>query len=163
MERSVDTLLSLQKNIKYFIDDSPLAKENINIQNLILERADSFRTLYPYLNFELSLQDFKIYTNKDAFIRVVNNLLSNACKHNFEHGFVNVYSKDNTIYFENSTTGIKNPDKIFKREYKEGSRGSGLGLDIVYKLTKELNIKVETTINQKSVVFKLILDNVINS
>jgi signal transduction histidine kinase len=163
MERSVDTLLSLQNNIKYFIENSLLNKEHISIYETILQRVDNFKSLYPDLDYNLSIKDFKIYTNKDAFIRIIDNLLSNASKHNIERGYINIYSKESTIYFENSTKGIKNPELIFKREYQEGKRGSGLGLNIVYKLSKELNIKIDTDIENKKVIFILKLENVINS
>jgi len=161
MQRAVETLLSLQNNLKYFINENPLNKEQINIKKVIIEMAEYYKTLHPNLDFSIDLQDYKIITNKDAFIRVIENLLSNACKHNIENGYVKIYTKDSTIYFENSTKGIKNPDLIFKREYKENQRGSGLGLDIVYKLTKELNIKIDTNIKDNVVIFSLDLSRVI--
>jgi signal transduction histidine kinase len=162
MERSVDTLLSLQNNLKYFLDESPLSKEHINIKKILIEKIDSFKILYPKLEFNIDIKDYKIITNRDAFVRIINNLLSNACKHNLEKGYVNIYTKDSIIYFENSTKGIKNPDLIFKREYKEHQRGSGLGLDIVYKLSKELNIEIKSFIKKDRVIFALLLDKVIN-
>jgi len=161
MQRAVETILSLQNNLKYFVNESPLSKEVVDAKKIVVEKVENYKMLYPTLNFSIDLKECKIVTNKDAFVRVVENLLSNACKHNIKRGYVKIYAKDSTIYFENSTKGIKNPDLIFKREYKEHQRGSGLGLDIVYNLTKELNIKVDATIKKESVIFTLNLSRVI--
>lgn len=60
--------------------------------------------------------------------------------------------------------GIKKPRKIFKRFYKETSRGLGIGLHIVKKLSNEMNIGlcVKSQINIGT-TFKLNLTKLIHS
>jgi len=64
--------------------------------------------------------------------------------------------KDNIFSISNSSYGIKNPSKVFDRFYKESKRGLGIGLHIVDKLSKELNIKVDLVLNNQIVVVRLI-------
>ncbi len=51
--------------------------------------------------------------------------------------------EDSTLTIINSSYGIKNPSKVFNRFYKESDRGLGIGLHIVDKLCKELNINTK--------------------
>ena len=85
---------------------------------------------------------YKLYENKDAFSRIIDNLLSNAYKYNKKDGFIKIILKDKLLIIEDSGKGIKNPSKIFDRFYKENDRGIGIGLHIVKKLCDELDIKV---------------------
>jgi len=151
MQNSIDTMLMLQNNLKYFLENSSLQKEIVELKEIINQRVDYFKVQYPKINFYLRLEELKIKTNKDAFIRIIDNLLSNACKYNIENGFIKIYNKNNLIYIENSTTKIKNPSKIFDRYYKENQRGLGIGLDIVKKLSIQLDINIEFEIKNTNI------------
>jgi signal transduction histidine kinase len=83
--------------------------------------------------------------NKDAFIRILDNLLTNAAKYNKKNGSVFVTYKENVLEIEDTGIGIKNPDKVFQRFYKEHERGIGIGLHIVKKLCDELGIRIGLT------------------
>jgi signal transduction histidine kinase len=98
-----------------------------------------------------------IESDKNAFTRIIYNLLSNACKYNTTNGFVSVKLKENILSISNSSYGIKNPDKIFDRFYKESDRGVGIGLHIVKKLCNELGIERELKVEKSIVTIKLIL------
>jgi len=52
------------------------------------------------------------------------------------------------LIIEDSGVGIKEPQKIFDRYYKESQRGIGIGLHIVKKLCDEIgvDIRIETEI-----------------
>ena len=82
----------------------------------------------------------QISANRDAIIRILDNLISNAAKYNKTDGEVRVTVSNETVSIEDTGKGIKNVDKVLQRYYKEQDRGIGLGLHIVNKLCNELNI-----------------------
>ncbi len=162
MESSVATILSLQNNLKAFLDNSLLQQEKFALSPLLQDRISYFQTLYPKLHFVTDIENYKLYTNKDAFIRVIDNLLSNACKYNDEKGRVEVVAKEHMLLIKDNGRGIKNIKKVFNRFYKETERGIGIGLHIVQKLCEELgiHISIESEL-KKGTIVKLNLQKVI--
>ncbi|SHO80698.1 Two-component system histidine kinase DccS [hydrothermal vent metagenome] len=147
---SIDTILLLQNNLKSFLINSPSQNQSINITTLIKKRIEFIKNIYPNITFIYNDLDKLIkYTNEDLLTRIIDNLLSNSAKYNKPYGKVILTITNNSIIIEDSGKGIKDVKKVFQRYYKEQSRGLGLGLHIVEKFTKELDIKlhIESQIN----------------
>jgi signal transduction histidine kinase len=98
---------------------------------------------YPDIRFSLDIQDIKLLANKEALLRIVENILTNAAKYNRVNGSVCIRYAGEKLFIEDSGKGIKNPAKIYDRFYKEQERGLGIGLHIVKKLCDELGIAIE--------------------
>jgi signal transduction histidine kinase len=81
-------------------------------------------------------------TNKDALVRVLDNVLSNAGKYNRANGKVFISIKEGVLSVEDTGKGIQHPSMVFERYYKEQDRGIGIGLHIVKKLCDELHIAI---------------------
>ncbi len=154
MESNVSTILSLQNNLKAFLDHSQLQREEFGLRELIGERVGYFRTLYPKIGFETDLDGRRLYTNKDAFVRIVDNLVDNACKYNTTDGKVRIRTRDRQLLIEDDGAGIRDVKKVFDRFYKETERGIGIGLHIVRKLGDELgiDIRIRSRLNEGTVV-----------
>jgi signal transduction histidine kinase len=81
--------------------------------------------------------------------KIVDNNLSNAIKYSYENSKVIVTLKkdgDTAILgFRDFGIGIRDPDMIFSRYYREDNAkgGFGIGLNIVGKIINEENIKVK--------------------
>lgn len=152
-EEAIKNILSLQTNLHFFLSQSKLQNETIKVDDIIKQRVAYFQTIFPLLEFHTQLDSLTIYTNENAFVRIIDNLLSNAGKYNKEDGFVKVSLQKNILKIEDSGQGIKNPKKIFNRYYKESDIGIGIGLHIVKKLCDELNISLhlETKLGKGSV------------
>lgn len=100
--------------------------------------------LYPRLTFIYDKKhDIIKNTHKELLTRILDNLLSNAAKYNKPHGEVRLTIDHETIIIEDTGKGIKQPKKALQRYYKEQTRGLGLGLHIVQKLTEQLHIMIE--------------------
>jgi signal transduction histidine kinase len=97
---------------------------------------------YPNISFKIDINDITLFSNKEAFTRIVDNLLSNAAKYNKQNGSVDIKLINSKLYIVDTGVGIKEPKKIFNRFYKEQERGIGIGLHIVKKLCEELGIKI---------------------
>ena len=144
IEQSIQTILSLQENLKLFLKNVKSKAEPIDLAKLTAERLDYFRSLYPSLQFELKVKEpLTINAPKDLLLRIIDNILSNACKYNKKRGFVKVTLESNKMIIEDSGKGIKESKKVFDRFYKESDRGIGIGLSIVKKLCDELDIKID--------------------
>lgn len=88
---------------------------------------------------------FKI--DKEDFTRVTNNLISNAIKYTKRNGNINITLQNNILTIEDDGIGIAKEklDKIYERYYRATSTigGFGIGLNIVYSICKNYNIKIE--------------------
>ena len=143
IENAVNTVLHLQTNLRSYLYEHQQQQEIFLLESFIQERVDLLKSSYAHLRFFVDIdQNIKLKTNKDAFIRIIDNLLSNAAKYNKQNGFVKVTCKDKKLSIKDSGKGIANPKKVFERFYKEQERGIGIGLHIVAKLVKELGISI---------------------
>jgi len=154
LENNIQTILSLQNNLQIFLKGIPAQAEVFNLKELLEKRIKYFSILYPDIEYMLSLEKTLLETNKDAVIRIIDNLLSNAGKYNKANGKVSIYLKDKSLYIEDTGKGIKEPSQIFDRYYKEQDRGIGIGLHIVKKLCDELHIsiKVKSKVDKGTVI-----------
>jgi signal transduction histidine kinase len=119
--------------------------EPVEVGTLLQSRISYFEVLYPDVIYTLDAHPLQISVNKDAFVRVVDNLLSNAGKYNKPSGKVHVLVKGTTLIIEDTGKGIASPSKVFDRYYKEQDRGIGIGLHIVKKLCEEMRIGIGLT------------------
>jgi len=142
LENNIQSILSLQNNLLIFIKGIPTQSETFSLKELLQNRVKYFEALYSNVTYEIDMDNTMIETNKDAFTRILDNLLSNAGKYNIENGSVNVVFQGSMLFIRDTGKGIKNPAKAFDRYYKEQDRGIGIGLHIVKKLCDELMIPV---------------------
>jgi len=143
IENSIATILALQNNLVAYLQNQPLQKEDFSLKDTIRERIELIQRLYQGISFHIDIKDKKLFYNKEAFIRIVDNILSNASKYNKQNGHVYVSFIDNVLIIKDEGIGIKNTTKVFERFYKENQRGIGIGLHIVKKLCDELGIKID--------------------
>ncbi len=143
LENNIETILSLQNNLQIFLKGIPTQSESFSLKELAEDRVHYFKILYPDIIYTVSLGKTVLETNKDAFTRILDNLLSNAGKYNIANGQVSITLKDHYLSISDTGKGIKNPSKVFDRYYKEQDRGIGIGLHIVKKLCDELRIPIK--------------------
>ncbi|MDD2357580.1 MAG: HAMP domain-containing sensor histidine kinase [Thiovulaceae bacterium] len=140
---SGQTITGLYKNLEVLYRELPIQQHNVILDLFLRERVQYFQTLYPALVFTLNGEfGLNITINKEIFMRIVDNLLSNACKYNHSKGRVDIYYDARSIKIIDTGFGIKNVNKVFNRFYKETERGLGIGLHIVKTLSKKINIKI---------------------
>ena len=141
MLTSLDIVHALQENLRAFLARRPGGRERFGLRSLLEERIDSLRGLYPSLHFQDEVPaGVTLLCDRDAFARIVENLLSNACKYNREGGRVRIELNDTLLKIRDNGRGMREPDRAFDRYYREGERGLGLGLHIVKKLAGDMRI-----------------------
>ncbi|BDY12599.1 sensor histidine kinase [Hydrogenimonas cancrithermarum] len=147
VEQAVETLLRLQSNLRSYLGGHASQKELFALDQVLEERVRLIEKAFPHLTFDLQTAPMRVAANKDAMIRIVDNLLSNAAKYNKKEGrvVVSLLREASKLVIEDTGIGIEHPDRVFERFYKEHARGVGLGLHIVKKLCDEMGIGVSLT------------------
>ncbi len=148
---SVQTIEMLHHNLDAYIKEQKYRPEKFMPDEVIEKYISFFRTLYDYLQWDVRMEKCELFTDKQAFERIVYNLLSNACKYNTQHGKVTIRVSGTTVSISNSSHGVRNPDRVFERFYKESERGLGIGLHIVDKLCRNLQIDKKFIVKNKNV------------
>ncbi len=150
IEQSVENILALQKHLRSYLHNHKMQQEKFNLKSLLQEQISLVEKNYPDISFNVDIKNTNLLTNKEAFTRIVDNILTNAAKYNKKNGNVNiVYNMDSkTMDIIDTGKGIKDKEQIFDRFYKEQDRGIGIGLHIVKKLCDELRIKISVRSKQ---------------
>ena len=150
IEQSVQNILNLQLHLRSYLHNHALQKESFDLHSIIKEQLHMLEKNYPHIHFSLDISSTNLRTNKEAFTRIINNLITNAAKYNKQNGSVHIVYENKNLKIIDSGKGIQKPKHIFDRFYKEQDRGIGIGLHIVKKLCDELGI----TISVKSALNK---------
>ena len=155
IQNSVANILNLQSNLRSYLDNHSSQKEVFDLRELLEDRVNMLEKSFKDLEFRVEVKEFILNANRDAFIRIIDNLLTNAAKYNKKDGKIILKVENNILYIEDTGKGIKNPSKIFQRFYKEQERGIGIGLHIVKKLCEELgiDIQVESVVGKGSIFY----------
>lgn len=123
--------------------------EKLNLKTVLEEQLEYFKILAmkKRLSVDIKLEDFEYEMNRDDFIRVINNLISNAIKYNNVGGKLKIHFQNGVLQIEDTGIGIeqKKLKDIFKRYYRGTSQegGFGIGLSIVSFICQKYNIKID--------------------
>lgn len=146
---SADTIASLYKNLEIILDHK-LEETDIDFGILLSQKIEDFKLHYPNIYFDFVQKDkSNIRSNEKALSRIIDNILSNACKYtNQKEPKVQIIFENQILYIIDNGKGVQYPSKIFQREYKESQKGHGIGMHIVHKLCDNLDIKISVNSKQ---------------
>jgi len=123
--------------------------EMLDLRKIIMERIDYFETLSRSrqisISYDLDTEQFLM--DRKKFIRVIDNLISNAIKYNRRGGSIRITLHKGKLVVEDTGIGIEEEkipfifDRYLRFNSSEG--GFGVGLSIVKKITDEYKIEIE--------------------
>lgn len=142
IELSAKVISSLYKNLQILKFNKIVKNENVSLVEIIEEKVELLKKLYPRIEFITKMKPLHVRSDKYAMSRIIDNLLTNACKYNKRDGKVNITIKESKVLIEDTGIGIRNTKKVYQRYYKENDRGLGIGMSIVKQLCDELNISI---------------------
>ena len=152
---ATQTIEMLHHNLDAYLREQKQHAEIFSIEEVIHRYVAFFTPMYDYLDWHVNITSLTLSTDKQAFERIVYNLLSNACKYNTSDGKIEISIEDTRLSIRNSSYGVNHPDRVFERFYKESERGLGIGLHIVDKLCKTLQIEKRFILERTDVIVVL--------
>ena len=155
VKKSVETISELHENLTILLQEETFQLEEVNLCKIAQEICQTQEQLYPNIHFTQECSNLSAKLNADATKQILQNIISNACKYNVKNGYVKIYTKKNILCIQNSGPKIVDPEKIFERSYSSDKRSSGIGLDIVNRLARAMNIEVTVESNKESNTFLL--------
>ena len=154
LQKSIDTILELRTNLTILLEKKTFQITTLNVCNIVKDVIELHQPNYPDINFKIECNQFEAQVNQNGLKQILHNLISNACKYNKPNGDVYIYTRNKTLFIEDSGMGIKEPQKIFNRSYS-GQNSTGFGLDIVKRLCEAMNINIDVRSNTKGSCFSL--------
>ncbi|MEA3372992.1 MAG: HAMP domain-containing sensor histidine kinase [Campylobacterota bacterium] len=142
IEEATNEIASLYKNLAILLDESKLICTTQDICPIVRQSVHSYRELYPDLNISLQCEKLETAVHPEAFSQMIGNIISNACKYNRPGGYVTVRRDGKRLIIEDGGIGMKTPEKVFERYYTESLDGHGIGMHIVSRLAKVMNIGI---------------------
>ncbi|QKE27375.1 two-component system sensor histidine kinase, putative CusS [Arcobacter acticola] len=148
---SAKRVSELYKDLTYIFLQNSYDKKSIEIVNLkqiIIDQLEYFQPLAvkKKIDIKLKLEDFEYKIDKDDFIRIFNNLISNAIKYNKISGTIEIKLENKSLEISDSGIGIEQNKlkDVFKRYYRATTEqgGFGIGLSIVNQICNNYNIKI---------------------
>lgn len=123
-----------------------IADKSISFNELIVRKTEEFASLFETKNIKLKLEltdNFVVKINEQLSEILINNLLSNAFRHNLNNGEIHIVLTENEFKIcnfgdQNSLTD----DTIFKRFTKGNSKSYGLGLAIVKNICETNQLEI---------------------
>jgi signal transduction histidine kinase len=139
LSRLNQSLLLLVKIDNNLLHDT----EKLNIKSIILEKIQQFQELIQNKNIELNyaLDEVEVAANKYLTDVLINNLFSNAIKHNKAFGHIKIRLSGDKLIFQNSGETLPLQQATVFTRFNKGrsSEGTGLGLAIMKNICNQHN------------------------
>lgn len=124
------------------------AVEHIELKDKVEEKLQQFREFWEsnQIKVNCNLNLSSINGNLELLDVLLNNLLSNAGRHNIEGGEITILLVQGKLILTNTAkNGSLDTTKLFSRFYKEAQYSShnGLGLSIVKQICDQSDIQIE--------------------
>ena len=147
-------IASLYKNLELMTPSNIQNNEIVVLNELIDDKIVILQKIYPSIIFRQNVTNTTIQSNRNAIDRILDNLLTNACKYNLKNGQVSISMLNNSLTIIDTGIGIKDTKKVFQRYYKENENGLGIGLNIVKQLCDILGIeiKIQSTLKKGTTI-----------
>jgi two-component system OmpR family sensor kinase len=144
------TVSTLYKDLTFLTLEQEKKNEDelLDIRAIIKDRVEYFDVLArsKLITFELQLEDVKIVMDRRKFVRIVDNLISNAIKYNKRNGTIKVILQKGRLIVSDTGMGISEEkipfmfDRYLRFNSSEG--GFGIGLSIVKKILDEYGMTI---------------------
>lgn len=142
--------------------------EVLDLKQKIDQKVRQFSELWQnnQMKVKVDLSEVYLQANPDLVDSLLNNLLSNASRHNTAGGNIFITLDKDKLVVENTAIGGElDRSRIFRRFYKEdpAMHSNGLGLSIIKEICDQTNIRIMYAFNGSGHVFTLELPSLLNN
>ncbi|MGM0622869.1 MAG: sensor histidine kinase [Campylobacterota bacterium] len=153
IETACQNLLELYEQMEYSIKKEVHSVEHdyFNLHEAVERSLHKFEDIKGDITLINEVKPLFIKSDKHGFMRVLDNLISNAIKYNKKEGFVKIYTEGTKLIIKDSGIGIdtKNLFVVFDSYYQENSsnEGFGMGLAIVKEFcdTHKIGLNIDSS------------------
>jgi signal transduction histidine kinase len=159
LTRLNQSLLLLVKIENRIVGNDQLINLRESLEEIITQFEEIFLDKELKVNCELT--DRELYASPYLIDILLNNLISNAVRHNYKGGEINIKLNNNYLVIQNTgdNTALQN-DQIFTRFHKSSSsEGSGLGLTISRQICENFKFTLNYTFENPYHTFMVKFDN----
>ncbi len=151
------SLSNIQKSLLIYSKIGNLEYNNritLNIKELVEESLELFYEVIEIRNITLArdLEDCLIKMDSGLAKIMINNLIKNSVKHNYQDGVIKI--KLNSVSFSIENSGLEykgDPNELLER-FTIGKKGNlGIGLSIVKQICELYKFKISYQINQNAI------------
>lgn len=135
--------------------------QDIDLQELLVNKIRQFQELFEKdgLSLVQSLQPSQVRMSRYLADILLNNLFSNAIRHNHNGGTIEVSLQPHSLQITNTGKNIELDNKLFERFSKSNtSEGMGLGLAISKQICALYRFKITYTYTEAKHGFKIDFD-----
>lgn len=145
------TISNIYEDLTFLTLDNKIISqnENLDLTNIVKQRVEYFRTLAEVKKIEFITEiddEITIFCDRKKIIKVIDNFLSNAIKYNKIKGKIIISLKEHYLSIKDTGKGMTQEqiENLFQRyvRFDNSVGGFGIGLNIVSKIAKEYNFKI---------------------
>lgn len=165
LERIDDASLRLQRlydELVYTLSKEihEIEKETFDIQHTIEERVSFFKE-QGRNDFDVSLNPYRVTTDKIGFEQMVDNIISNAMKYSEKTSLISIALHDDVLTVEDKGVGMSASEllRVHERYFQgdEKTTGKGIGLSLVKAYCDSENIAMQIQ-SEKNVGTQVLLN-----
>jgi signal transduction histidine kinase len=133
--------------------------QEVDIKEIIEECLYQHEEMIHQLNINLQtdFQDKRVKASKLLMEVLLNNLISNAIRHNYSNGEIKIILDTKQLTISNTGNGTFNFDQVLKRFHKsDGSEGIGLGLTLCKQICDNYGLNLSYSQHNNTHTFTVI-------
>jgi signal transduction histidine kinase len=130
--------------------------QEVDVKKMIKECLYQHEEMIQQLNINLQtdLRENRVKASKLLIEVLLNNLISNAIRHNHSNGEIKVILDTKQLNISNTGTGTFNFEQVLKRFHKsDGSEGIGLGLTLCKQICDNYGFKLNYSLHKDTHTF----------
>ena len=168
INQASNNLLKLYENMEYNIkkEIDKIDKQEFFLDEIIATSCEKFDDIKKNTIITTNVANIKLFTDLNGFEKTIDNLISNAIKHNIkENPLINIEYKNQilSVYNTGEKIDTKNLFIVFDKYFQEDSSkdGFGLGLAMVKEFCDKNKIAINIDTLENGNRFNLNLKNII--
>lgn len=120
--------------------------EEFFVDELVQSRVEFLAKIYPYVNFNLSLEKLQIVGDKKGLAKVIDNIVDNGVKYSGNSKNIDINVQNKTLFIQDYGIGMDEVEllQIFDAYYQSNSdiQGFGIGLSMVKRFCDKNNVRL---------------------